>query len=124
MVFKTWIVRVAAAIGLIVLLYVAFWIIRVYQQSAADRNAISATEENRAIIVGAIDYYYSNKGVYPASLNELVPNYLPSIPKNLITRNTDWKYESDGDHYDFGYLEYPDSLNLSVICTYSSREPE
>lgn len=39
----------------------------------------------------AIDNFYADKQRYPADLNELVPKYLKSIPKDPITKQTDWE---------------------------------
>jgi len=38
----------------------------------------------------AIDNFYADKQRYPADLNELVPKYLKSIPKDPITKAPDW----------------------------------
>jgi general secretion pathway protein G len=38
----------------------------------------------------AIDDFYADKQRYPTDLNELVPNYLRSIPKDPITKQPDW----------------------------------
>ena len=38
----------------------------------------------------AIDDFYADKQRYPTDLNELVPNYLRSIPKDPITKQADW----------------------------------
>lgn len=38
----------------------------------------------------AIDNFYADKQRYPTDLNELVPKYLKSIPKDPITKTPDW----------------------------------
>jgi general secretion pathway protein G len=38
----------------------------------------------------AIDNFYADKQRYPSDLNELVPKYLKSIPKDPITKAQDW----------------------------------
>jgi general secretion pathway protein G len=38
----------------------------------------------------AIDDFYADKQRYPTDLNELVPNYMRSIPKDPITKQPDW----------------------------------
>ena len=38
----------------------------------------------------AIDNFYADKQRYPGDLNELVPKYLRTIPKDPITKTADW----------------------------------
>ena len=38
----------------------------------------------------AIDNFYADKQRFPADLNELVPKYLKSIPKDPMTKVQDW----------------------------------
>ena len=39
----------------------------------------------------AIDNFYADKQRFPADLNELVPKYLKSIPKDPMTKVQDWE---------------------------------
>ena len=39
----------------------------------------------------AIDNFYADKQRFPADLNELVPRYLKSIPKDPMTKLQDWQ---------------------------------
>ena len=39
----------------------------------------------------AIDNFYADKQRFPASLDELVPDYLRKIPPDPITDQTDWE---------------------------------
>lgn len=43
----------------------------------------------------AIDDFYADKQRYPADLQELVPGYLRSIPKDPITKQPDWDTVQD-----------------------------
>jgi general secretion pathway protein G len=43
----------------------------------------------------AIDNFYADKQRYPSDLNELVPNYLRKIPKDPITKQSDWELVMD-----------------------------
>ena len=43
----------------------------------------------------AIDNFYADKQRYPNDLNELVPNYLRTIPKDPITKAADWEQVQD-----------------------------
>ena len=43
----------------------------------------------------AIDNFYADKQRYPNDLNELVPNYLRSIPKDPITNTAEWEIIMD-----------------------------
>lgn len=39
----------------------------------------------------ALDNFYADKQRFPASLDELVPNYMRKIPPDPITEQTDWE---------------------------------
>jgi general secretion pathway protein G len=43
----------------------------------------------------AIDTYYGDKQKYPSNLEDLVPNYLRSLPADPITGEADWQIEMD-----------------------------
>jgi general secretion pathway protein G len=51
----------------------------------------TALKDNLVTMRKAIDNFYADKQHYPASLEELRPNYLRSIPKDPITGQTDWE---------------------------------
>ena len=51
----------------------------------------TALRENLFQMRKAIDNFYADKQRYPANLEELVPNYLKSVPKDPITMNADWE---------------------------------
>ena len=47
--------------------------------------------ENANIVINAINSYYADTGLYPDNLNQLIPNYLDSIP-SCAYRIMDYKY--------------------------------
>jgi general secretion pathway protein G len=51
----------------------------------------AALRDSLSKMRGAIDNFYADKQRYPANLEELVPNYLKSVPKDPITMNADWE---------------------------------
>jgi general secretion pathway protein G len=51
----------------------------------------AALRDNLKTMRAAIDNFYADKQRYPANLEELVPNYLKSVPKDPITQNADWE---------------------------------
>lgn len=51
----------------------------------------AALMDNLATMRKAIDNFYADKQRYPSDLNELVPNYIRSIPKDPITKQADWE---------------------------------
>ena len=60
----------------------------------------TALRKDLADMRAAIDNFYADKQRYPADLNELVPKYLRSIPKDPITKQADWEtvqHQSDPD---------------------------
>jgi hypothetical protein len=55
---------------------------------SATINVLELKEVNEGIetgnlIIQALEKYFMDKGVYPQSLNELIPEYLPSMPCTL-----------------------------------------
>jgi general secretion pathway protein G len=62
----------------------------------AQRKAREAVlMDNLATLRKAIDNFYADKQRYPSDLNELVPNYVRSIPKDPITKQADWEVIMD-----------------------------
>ena len=47
----------------------------------------------------ALRAYRVKKGVYPADLNALTPNYLGAIPADPFDSNENWRYELNGQNY-------------------------
>ena len=59
---------------------------------------LSLAEKRSEMVISAVDQYYQDKGHYPSSLFELVPAYLPEIPKPRI---------APGEFYYMGAPEDP-----------------
>jgi general secretion pathway protein G len=51
----------------------------------------TALKDNLFTMRKAIDNFYADKQHYPASLEELKPNYIRSIPKDPITGQAEWE---------------------------------
>lgn len=61
----------------------------IHQESRAREAAL---RENLAGLRAAIDYYYGDKGRYPARLDVLVQErYLRNIPLDPLTNQRDWQ---------------------------------
>jgi len=55
----------------------------------------AALKDNLSTMRKAIDSFYADKQKYPASLEELVPNYIRRIPKDPLTDQVDWELVMD-----------------------------
>jgi general secretion pathway protein G len=55
----------------------------------------AALRDNLFEMRKAIDNFYADKQRYPNDLNELVPNYLRTVPKDPITKQEDWELIQD-----------------------------
>jgi general secretion pathway protein G len=55
----------------------------------------AALKDNLSSMRKAIDAFYADKQKYPASLDELVPNYIRAIPADPITKEKDWETVMD-----------------------------
>ncbi len=76
-------------------------------------------ERNAEIIVQALEEYYTESGMYPAVLDDLVPTYLPTLPEAVTTQGTGWLYESTNTTYTLGYWMWPEKYGV-WLCLYSS----
>ncbi|HEY0141115.1 MAG TPA: type II secretion system protein G [Thermoanaerobaculia bacterium] len=76
-----------------------------------------ALKDNLFHIRKAIDNFHADKKRYPASLEELVPNYLRMIPPDPITGVADWRLiteETVAVTHDFTTAEAPKPV-VSVL---------
>lgn len=78
------------------------------------------TQRNGNIIVQALEQRRSESGVYPTSLDKLVPVCLNELPEALTTQGTGWLYTSDGSQYTLGYWDDPRWFGVN-LCLHSSE---
>jgi len=62
---------------------------------AQRKAAEAALKDNLFQLRKCIDNYYADKQHYPASLQDLVPNYVRKIPPDPITKQADWELVMD-----------------------------
>lgn len=55
----------------------------------------AALMDNLATMRKAIDNFYADKQRYPATLDELAPNYIKKIPSDPMTKQADWEVIMD-----------------------------
>ncbi|HUR79998.1 MAG TPA: type II secretion system protein [Thermoanaerobaculia bacterium] len=60
-------------------------------RTAQTKAREAALKDNLFQMRKAIDNFYADKQRYPATLEELVPNYIRSIPRDPITMQADWE---------------------------------
>lgn len=66
---------------------------------AVTRAKESALKENLYVMRTAIDYYYTNTGKYPQTLETLVEEkYLRNIPRDPFTKEKKWKLIYDEEN--------------------------
>jgi hypothetical protein len=85
-------------------------------------EAVAESKRRGDVIVGALLAYHGDKGAYPAQLNGLVPQYLPSIDSPLAG-DRKWKYGvySNGQVFN---LSFEGSGSLDPWCMYNSEGPK
>lgn len=81
----------------------------------------SKINRDRDAVVKAINKYHVQNGIYPESLDELVPEYIEDLRSPLTTWG--WLYLAETDQFSFGYVDWIDKMGYSV-CVYSSYIPE
>ncbi len=64
-------------------------------RTAQTKAREAALKDNLFQMRKAIDNFYADKQRYPASLEELVPNYIRKIPADPITMQQDWETVMD-----------------------------
>jgi hypothetical protein len=62
--------------------------------------------QNHAITSCALECYYLKNKRYPGKLEDLIPDYLETIPENILHPDKDSPYQSDGKSYSFGTFEF------------------
>lgn len=63
------------------------------------------TSQRADKIVQAIESFYEREGHYPASLSELTPRFILSLPEPVIIYGQGWCYESGDSYYRLGYVD-------------------
>lgn len=114
-------VRFAAGALLLLAIFGSSRVAASMQRAARDRTALD--------VLVALEAYKKDKGMYPETLDELVPNYVPEIPRPAIgvIRDEDdrFAYSNYGDSYALEFASV-----LWVQCQYSppfefaSADPE
>jgi hypothetical protein len=76
------------------------------------------TNQSGLKILAALEYYKSVKGIYPQKLEELVPDFLPSLPIDLYAKDGKFKYFTGNNRSTF-YSVGPDGLddNANTVAT-------
>ena len=60
-----------------------------------EAEAAGVTKQYLAQMRAAIAKYKADTGQYPASLDDLVPNYLRRVPADPLTRAVDWRVTTE-----------------------------
>jgi len=63
------------------------------------------TSQRADRVVQAIESFYAREGRYPASLSELTPRFVLSLPEPVIIYGQTWCYESGDGYYRLGYVD-------------------
>ena len=93
-------------------------------------NAILPTEEPPGVgetaehgyalsepVIAALEEYKTANGVYPASLDELVPDYISAAPKK--NDGLDFSYSSTGESFSFSFHYTGPGM---ITCTYTPEK--
>ncbi len=81
--------------------------------SARRTTAFTRASANGGPIIAALNTYRDDNGVYPNSLSQLVPQYVPSVPRTGLIGYPTFTFPS-------GYNDIspvPDSYELRIECT-------
>jgi general secretion pathway protein G len=86
-----------AAALLVVLALAAggFLVYRDREQREAERLRAEALARTVTELRAAIAKHHADTGRYPATLQELVPQYLPKVPADPITGSANWRFTTE-----------------------------
>lgn len=75
------------------------------------------------VIIQAIEAYHLDQGIYPLSLNDLVPQYLPVIPVTLTGQAYFYRFFDAADPMadEMYWLAFRVTDQEHVTCTYLRR---
>ena len=108
-----------------ILVSVAIVNVRFAQRKARE----AALKDNLFQMRKCIDNFYADKQHYPQSLDELVPNYIRSIPKDPMTGQADWDIIMDDpaanglDESAIPSETDPDAMSTPGIVDVKSKAP-
>ena len=68
----------------------------------------SLAHERADSIIAAVEQYKTKKGAYPERLNQLVPEFLPAIPRaKIVISDFGFIYTASADRHDLMYVGMP-----------------
>jgi hypothetical protein len=108
--------RKVAAFALLITFSLLMWQGVLYGEA---RSPEMITQRNGDTIIQALDQYYTKHNRFPASLQELIPVYLPILPDAQTTQGTGWLYDVSGKEYTLGYWYWPEREG-TMLCKYNS----
>ena len=86
-------------IGLVVVIVLggafAAWQFKKAADAHEQQARVAALRDNLAVMRKAIHNFHSDKGRYPYSLEELVPQYLRTILPDPMTNSTSWRLTTE-----------------------------
>ena len=86
-------------IGLVVVIVLggafAAWQYKKSVEAHEQQARVAALRDNLAVMRKAIHNFHSDKGRYPHSLEELIPDYLRKIPPDPITNSNSWRLTTE-----------------------------
>jgi len=86
---------VAILISLVVLLGGGYASFRLSMDRREHKGREAVLRRNLAMMRTAIKTFHDDQGRYPRSLDELVPRYVRSIPRDPMTNERDWRVDTE-----------------------------
>lgn len=73
----------------------AAWRYKKAVEAREQQARVAALRDNLAVMRKAIQNFHADKGRYPHSLEELIPDYLRKIPTDPITTSANWRLTTE-----------------------------
>jgi len=118
--------RVVIAVAVVVLAGGAFaaWQHKKQVEARVQQGKREALRAELTVMRKAISNFHSDKGRYPHSLEELVPQYLRRVPVDPMTRSASWRLTTEESvHVSDDFTASTTSKSESVVIDVHSSAP-
>lgn len=86
----------------------AIWLVAIVSVFAFNWASNQMASQRANDVISAINAYHQRHGAYPKRLNDLVPAFLPSVPRaKYVLAFGEFKYLYDEAHPTLFYVEFP-----------------
>src|SRR3972149_7928017 len=97
---------------------IIFSIFFIMSYKIAEKDYIYDIRETRIIankVIESLENFKKDKGTYPYTIDQIIPQYLFNIPYPKVGWNTRFVYDTNGEEYRLGYIKPTGFLSVYYI---------